>query len=111
MNVSEAVIMADEYDHSIGGVEDVLLTITKNTTRKQLDDFIKQAKEKGIELEYDDIEYDKEVLVKLTGTMKSSGGHSNFVATDFEKLILSTIKKGDKTYFKVTVQDKKKVVV
>lgn len=111
MDASEAVIIADEYDHSIGGVEDVLLTITKNTTRKQLDDFIKQAKEKGIELEYDDIEYNKEVLVKLTGTMKSSGGHSNFVAVDFEKLILSTIKKGDKTYFKVTVQDKRKVVV
>jgi hypothetical protein len=39
--------------------------------------------------------------------MKSNDGRSNFVATDFSKLILAMIKKGDRTYFKVSVKDDK----
>ncbi len=102
----------DDYGYSITGNEDVLVTITKNTTEQQLDEFKKQMKKKGIELNFDQTTYNsKGILTYIKGTMKSADGHSNFVASDFNKLILATIKKGDHTYFKVTVEDKPKVVI
>jgi hypothetical protein len=93
--------------YTITGKEDILITITKNTTRNQLDDFIKQMKEKGIELRFENINYNDGVLTEISGYMKSNDGRSNFVATDFSKLILAMIKKGDRTYFKVSVKDDK----
>ena len=62
-------------------------------------------KEKNIELTYDKIDYKDGLLVSISGTMTSSDGHSNFVATDFDKLILAMIKKGDRTYFKVSTRN------
>ena len=95
-----------DYSYRITGKEDILITITKNTTREQLEDFKKQMKEKDIELTYDNIEYSNGELVSISGTMKSKDGHANFVATDFNKLVLATIKKGERTYFKVSARDK-----
>jgi hypothetical protein len=64
-------------------------------------------KAKDIELSYDNIEYNsKGQLIALSGTMRSKDGRSNFVASDFEKLILAMIRKGEKTWFKVSVKDK-----
>ncbi len=107
MAATEGVTIIDDYGYTITGNEDILVTITKNTTRPQLEDFIKQMKAKDIELTYDNIDYNsKGQLIALSGTMKSKDGHSNFVASDFEKLILAMIRKGEKTWFKVSVQDK-----
>ena len=97
----------DDYGHMITGNEAIIVTITKNTTPDQLEEYKKQMKEKGIYLSFDDVEYDKGVLVKITGTMKSDDSRSNFVAVDFSKLVLAMIKKGEDTWFKVNVTDAK----
>ena len=103
----EQPIMVDGYGYAITGKEDILVTITKSTTRNQLDDFVRQMKEKGIELHFENINYNDGILTEITGYMKSKDGRSNFVATDFSKLVLAMIKKGDRTYFKVSVKDDK----
>jgi len=109
----EAVLIeeAELTGHKITGKEDILVTITRNTSRSQLDLYIRQMKEKGIDLSYDEIEYDDNGhLVKLTGTMRSKEGRSNFVAVDFNTLTLAMVKKGEKNYFKVSVKDNRKVI-
>ena len=68
-------------------------------------------KAKGVELDFDDIEYnEKGKLVSINGTMKSGDSRSNFMVTDFHTLILAMIKKGDKTYFKVSTKDNGEVI-
>jgi hypothetical protein len=104
------VIAVDPFGHTITGEEDILVTITKKTTADQLEAFKKQMKEKGIELKFYDIEYENGKLVNISGSMKSKDGHSNFVATDFSKLVLAMIRDGNKTYFKVSVTDNKIVI-
>ncbi|MBL7743353.1 MAG: hypothetical protein JNN00_07710, partial [Chitinophagaceae bacterium] len=69
-----------------------------------------QMKEKDIELKYDNVDYNDGKLISISGTMRSADGHSNFVATDFDKLVLAMIRKGDKAYFKVSVKDNKTVI-
>ena len=99
------VTIVDDFGYTITGKEDIILTITKNTTREELEKFKLQMKEKGIDLTYDEIEYnEKGKLVVLIGHMKSNEGTSNFVARDFEKLVLAMIKKGSETYFKVSAK-------
>ena len=100
----------DDYGYVVTGKEDIIISITRNTTRPELDKFISQMKEKGVELNFDEIEYEKGLLVKLTGTMKSGDSRSNFVAVDFRTLTLAMIKKGDKTWFKVGTTDKNEVI-
>ncbi len=102
------VTVIDDYGYKITGKEDIIITITRNSTRQDLEKFQFQMKEKGVELDFDEIEYDaKGKLVSLNGTMKSGGSQSNFVASDFETLVLAMIKKDGKTYFKVNVKDRK----
>ncbi|MES1198093.1 MAG: M56 family metallopeptidase, partial [Chitinophagaceae bacterium] len=43
----EGVAVISDYEYSITGEEDVLITITKNSTLQQLEEFKKQMKEKG----------------------------------------------------------------
>ncbi|HEV7782053.1 MAG TPA: M56 family metallopeptidase [Chitinophagaceae bacterium] len=101
-----ATTAIDPYSNVITGKEDIIITVTKNTTRDELDKFIIQAKSKGVKLEFDDIEYnDKGKLVRITGTMSSGGSKSNFVVCDFTTLVLAMIKKGDKTWLKVHTKD------
>jgi beta-lactamase regulating signal transducer with metallopeptidase domain len=111
-NIIGGVAVIDDRDYQIHGTEDIIVKITKHTTRKELDGFIQQMKAKDIVLTYDEIEYnDKGQLVVLTGTMASSdGSKSRFVASDFEMLILAMIKKSDRTYFKVSTRDQKEVI-
>lgn len=104
-------VIVDDYGYTITGNEDILLTITKKTSRNQLSLFIREMKEKGIDLVFDEIEYDTNGnLIKLTGSMKSKDGRSNFVATDFSKLVLAMIRKGEQVYFKVSMKDDKEVI-
>ena len=112
MNVlSGKVMIADKYGYTITGDEDVLVAITKNTTKEELEAFKKKMKEKGIDLTYDDMIYKNGKLIKLTGTMKSKDSNSNFVAVDFDTMILAMIREGEKTWFKVSVKDNKRVVI
>jgi beta-lactamase regulating signal transducer with metallopeptidase domain len=99
-----SVAVVDDYGPTITGNEDLVITITKNTTRQELETFKKQMKEKGVELNFGDIEYNsKGILIHITGTMKAKNGDSEFSATDFYKLVLSA----EDHSFKVIVKDNK----
>jgi beta-lactamase regulating signal transducer with metallopeptidase domain len=101
-------LVVDPEGAIITGKEDVLVTITRNTTREQLEDYKKQMKAKGVDLTYDEIEYnEKGKLVSISGHMKSNMGNSNFVASDFSTLVLAVVKSGDRNYFKVHTTNNK----
>ncbi|HEU5167132.1 MAG TPA: M56 family metallopeptidase [Chitinophagaceae bacterium] len=88
--------------------EEILVTISKNSTRQQLEEFKQQAKQKGGELTFEDVAYnDKGILTNISGTITSKDGRSNFSASDFENLILLLIRDGDSTYFKVKINGDK----
>ncbi|HUR65332.1 MAG TPA: M56 family metallopeptidase [Chitinophagaceae bacterium] len=111
MAADEGVIIADDYGYTITGKEDILVVINRKTTRQELEENIKNMKKVGVELSYDDIEYNsKGELIAISGTMKTADGRSNFVANDFSTLILAMIRKGEKTYFKVSTTDRKQVI-
>jgi beta-lactamase regulating signal transducer with metallopeptidase domain len=111
MAADESVIVADDYGYTITGKEDILVVINRKTTRQELDEYVKNMKKAGVELSYDEIEYNsKGELIAISGTMKTADGRSNFVANDFSTLILAMIKKGEKTYFKVSTTDRKQVI-
>ena len=104
-------VLADDYGYTITGKEDILVTITKYTSKQQLEEFKQQMKAKGIDLNFDKTEYNaKGILVAIKGTMQSKDNQSNFSATDFNKLFLAMIRKGDRTYFKVSTTNSKEVV-
>jgi beta-lactamase regulating signal transducer with metallopeptidase domain len=86
--------------------EQILLTITKKTTKEQLEAFIEQMREKGVELKYSNMNYNDGVLVSISGTIKLKDNTGRFSATDFSKLTISTIKEGDKVYFKINVSER-----
>lgn len=92
------------------GKEDLAVTITRNTTKAQLDEFVKQMRQHGVFLEYEKIEYDNGKLVEIRGVMKSAKGQSRFVAADFSRLVLAVIKDGEKTYFRVRSSGKNEVI-
>jgi hypothetical protein len=99
------VTIIDE-GHVITGKENIIITITSKSTRQDLENFIKKMKEKGVELEYGKIEYDERGrLVHLEGVMRSGGSKSNFVVTDFTKLVLAMDKIEGKTWLKVHVEE------
>jgi hypothetical protein len=104
-------LIVDDNGYIINGKEDILVTITKKTTPNQLEELKKQMKEKGIELKYENVDYNDGILVSISGTMKSKDVHGNFVATDFNKVTLSVVSNEDRTYFKVRVNDNKKIVM
>ena len=87
---------------------EVLLTITKTTTREELESFRKALKEKGFDLNYDETEFKDGQLVKISGTVTSKDGQANFVGVDFNKIIISQVKKGEKRYFRIDEVTKKK---
>jgi len=92
--------------------EDVLVTITKNTTAGQLEEFKKQMKERGYELIIGKTTYsDKGLLTHISGTIKSQDGTGKFSATDFERVILARIQENNQTYFRIEIVDKKKLVI
>lgn len=106
-----AIIVDEDYVYNISGDEDVLVRITPNTKKEELDKFISQLKQKGIDLSFNEIEYDsKGKLILISGRMKSNDGVSNFVANDFEVLILAMIKKKDKTLFTVSTKEQREPI-
>jgi hypothetical protein len=67
-------------------------------------------KERGIELKYDHTDFKNGILVNISGTIKLKDNTARFSATDFSKLILSTVTKGEQVIFKVIVAEKDKVI-
>lgn len=96
------VAIADEAGGRIVGDEEVLVTITKNTNREQLDEIKRKMKEKGFEVNFKEIKYDNEgKLTSISGTLESKDVNANFVAIDFDKLILSKVSDGEHIYFRI----------
>jgi hypothetical protein len=109
---AKSVTVVDDNGYPVIGNEDVLLTITKNTTSQQLEDLKKELKQKGYELRIDKTTYSgKGILTHISGTISSHDGHSDFSASGFEQLILATIKSDDGTHFKIIVKEKPKVII
>lgn len=107
----EAAVAVDDRSPVITGKEDILVTITKYTTRQQLEEFQQLMKTKDVDLAFEKIEYnEKGVLVALSGTMKSGDSRSNFVVNKFEKLVLSMIRKDGRTWFKVHSSNTRELV-
>jgi hypothetical protein len=110
---TKPVKVIDNNLSPVTGDMDVLMTITKNTTAGQLEDFKKQLKEKGYEVNFDQSTYNTgRVLTHISGKIKSQDGQvGNFSATDFERVILALVKENYHTYFRIEIVDKKKVVI
>lgn len=106
----EGEIVTDDDANAITIEPEILLTITQKTTKEQLELFKAALKVKGFELTYDEPEYKNGILVKISGTIKSNDGQANFVGIDFNKIIISQVKKGEKTYFRIDEVVKKKGV-
>jgi len=104
------VLARAESGQTISGDEEVLVTISKKTTAQQLEDFKSKMKERGIELKYDHTDFKNGVLVDISGTIKLKDNKARFSATEFSKLILSTVTKGERVMFKITVADRTKVI-
>lgn len=97
----------DDLSHIITGKEDIIITITRKSTKTDLDRFISEMKAKEVELLFDHTEFDeKGNLISLSGTMRSGGSKSHFSVTDFSKLVLAMMKKDGKTWFKVNTTDR-----
>jgi beta-lactamase regulating signal transducer with metallopeptidase domain len=105
------IVIPNEYGNTITGKQDLLVTITKNTTQSQLEEYIKQMKAKGIELKFDNTDYNNGILVSISGNISSKDGKGNFVASDFSELVLSRMGVGDRTYFIVMARDNKRTVL
>ena len=101
--------MVDDNGDVIVGDEEVLVTITKNTTAGQLENFKKQMKDSGYELSFDTPTYNNDgLLTHISGLIKSQDGESDFSASDFEKLILARVRVNYRTYLRIEIIDKKK---
>lgn len=109
INGGGEIFMADDAK-AITIEPDVLLTITQNTTKQELESFKASLKSKGFELTFDAIEYKNDRLVKISGTIKSKEGQASFVGVDFNKIIVSQVTNEEKTYFRIDEVAKKKVV-
>lgn len=109
--VGSTLMVDNDYVYNYTGDEDVLIKITKNTTRDDLEKFKKQMKDKGIELEFTETEFDDQgKLVMISGRMKSKTGQSNFVSTELGVLYIGVIQKGEKTLFTVSTKDSREPI-
>lgn len=108
----KTVSVVDDIDPVIAP-EDVLATITKNTTPSELEDFQKQLKEKGYQLRFDKTTYSNlGTLTHVSGSIKSPDGKTgNFSATDFERVIFARVKYNNGNYLRIDIVDKKKHVI
>lgn len=104
------VTVFDSKGVAINGKEEILVTISKYSSREQLEEFKKQMRNRDINLNFDIIDYnDKGMLVSIGGTLSGKQGSNTFVAKDFEKMILSIVYGEERTYFKVNLITKKEV--
>ena len=100
----------DDRGNLITGDEDVIITITNTTSREQLDQLEQQMKEKGIELKFENVNYNDGKITSMSGYMKKKGSSSNFTLTDFKQFTLAAIEKDGKVWLKVNTRDDKIVI-
>jgi len=110
---SASAMVVDDRQQPVVAEEDVLVTITRNTTAAQLEDFKKQMKEQGYELNFDRPTYNNNgILTHISGTIKSKNGQSgDFSAIDFDRVILARVQEDSRFYWRIEIVDRKKVVI
>jgi hypothetical protein len=59
-------------------------------------------KDKGVELKFDNLNFNDGKLVSISGSMKKGSSISNFTAHDFKKLTLAMVEIDGKIHFKVS---------
>ena len=106
----DGTIIETEAGEAITIEPEILFTITQKTTKEELESFKRNLKNKGFELNYDEPEFKNGLLVKISGTVKSKDANARFMGVDFNKIIISQIKKGEKTYFRIDEVAKRKVI-
>lgn len=109
-SASSGVNVIGPGSHIINGSEDIIITITSATTKEQLDVMIEQMKAKGVDLRFENMDFNDGKLISLSGTMKRKDSRSNFSVTDFQKLTLAMTEIDGKVYFKVSTKDQKIVI-
>lgn len=112
-NAAKNVTVADNIGYAVIADEEILVTITKGTTAKELEDFKNEMEGKGYQLSFDKTTYsDKGTLTHVSGTIKSNDGQTgNFSATDFDRVILARVKYNNRIYWRIDVVDKPKHVI
>ena len=101
-DIEEVTVITDE-GVVINENEEVLIIITKKTTKEQLEFFKKNMKDQGIEVTYDKMEYENGKLINIIGSIKSKDTHSNFGGEKFGKLTIIKVRKGEKIYFQIRI--------
>jgi len=112
-NPTKSVTVVGNTGYAVIADEDVLVTITKNTTAAQLEEFRTKMKEQGYELTFDKPSYNGTgTLTHISGTIKSKDGQTgNFSATDFDRVILARVQEDNGFYWRIDIVDKKKFVI
>jgi hypothetical protein len=65
------------------------IKVHKSTSREKMDKFIQEAKDKGVELVFDKVDYNnKNQITHFSGSMKKGNSKSTFSITDFETATL-----------------------
>jgi beta-lactamase regulating signal transducer with metallopeptidase domain len=84
------------------------LKIYRSTKKEDLDKLIAQAKQNGVELEFEETEYnEKGQLTLISGKMKKGDETSNFTATDFAVVRLILYKtSGGRNSIRIYISDK-----
>jgi hypothetical protein len=97
-----AVAISGDDGNLIAVTPKVLFTLSKSTTREQLEEVKKQMKGKGFDLNFQETKYNADgKLVSVSGSIESKDAKAKFVSSTFNKLIVSVINDGNRTYFRI----------
>jgi hypothetical protein len=99
-----------DTENELAVEKEVLLTITKNTTKGQLESLKKEMKEKGYELTYNETRYENWILERISGSLKSKEKESKFSGSDFSKIVISLVKKGEYHLIEINIIKKAKTL-
>lgn len=89
------------YGITMDGDEDMFISITKNADMQELENLKKQVNQKGGELLFDEINYNKEdVITSIAGSLIFNNQNNRFEGSDFHMLLLKMATKSNKTFFK-----------
>jgi hypothetical protein len=101
------VLFLNDEGHLIGGETEILFTITRKTTGQQLDELVTKMKERGIQLKFTNVNFNDGTLTHVEGNLKLKDSNSHFSATDFHKMIISSVKDGDHIYLKIDIVERR----
>jgi hypothetical protein len=104
------VAVASSNGQLINGSEDIIVVIRATTTKSELNDLVEKMKEKGVELKFENVDFNDGKIVSLSGYMRKKDSRSNFTVTDFNALTLAMVEKDGKIWFKVSTREEKIVI-